>query len=442
MSISIKLLVLIIVAIVIIAGGLYYYFYILPPKKIKISLYTKAGLWADFIREMKIIEKFRERMLREKNIDVEVEMITRPHKGYRDTLVADLAAGTVGDVIWIGDTEIPGSAEAGHLLDLTPYVTKWDRWKKFFPVGKKLVTVKGKVYAVPFETAPLVIFYRKDIFERAGIPIPWQPESWEDIYEAARIIKEKVPDIVPINPMYGIELPIFAAGGIIYDPKDGKFIVKSDAILACFKYYYEVFHARKLAPVELWLEKWDTRKYFQEAKLAITVDGTWCWREKWGPGMPYEIRDIEKVVGYALFPGSGTLGAPKYISLTGAYCYAIWAKSKHKDIAWELLKELVKPEYMAEWGYRTSHLVTAEDAMIGKYAEDPFLKWAAEVLKHSLPKPLIPGVKKYLTLLKRVVIDYLLPEAKTPEECMDIFAEMATKELGADKVKALPPYKL
>lgn len=430
------------VAILVIAAGAVAYYYLTLPQKVEMTLYTKAGLWADFIREMGVLEDFKDRMLRERRVDVTVELITKPHQGYRDTLVADFAAGAVGDVVWIGETEIPGLVEAGLLLDLTPYVTGWARWDRFFQAGKELVTVEGKVYAVPFETAPLVIYYRKDIFTQAGIPTPWQPKSWSDIYEAARTIKEKVPDVTPINPMYGIELPIFSAGGTIYDPEDGKFIAKSDAILACFQYYYDMFFRYEVAPPAMWLEKWDTRKLFQEGKLAITVDGIWCWREKWGPGMPYEIPNIEEVVGYAKFPGSGAPGTPEYISLTGAYCYAVYAKTEHPDLAWELIVELVKPEVMAEWNYRTSHLVPAEDAVVGSYSEDPFLKWATEVLKTTLPKPVIPEVKKYLTQLSIVVKERMLPEGLTPEECMNLFAELLAKEIGEDKIKALPPYTL
>jgi len=431
----------VIIVVVIIAGiaGFWYYQQLTTPKRVKISLYTKAGLWASFIEETGAIEDFKQRMLSEKNLEVEVELITRPHKGYRDTLVADFAAGTVGDVVWVGAEEIPGLADAGLLLDLTPYVEKWDRWEEFYPVAKELVTYKGKVYAVPFETAPIVIFYRIDLFEKAGIPVPWQPEDWEDIYEAAAIIKEKLPDVTPINPMYSNELPIFAAGGTIYDATDGKFIVKSDAVLAAFEYYYTIFHERELCPIELKLEKWDTRTLFKEGKLAITVDGVWCWAEKWGPGMPHEIPNRDEVVGYAMFPMEKGGG---YVSLTGAYTYAIYANTEHPDLAWELLKELVKPEHMAEWGYRTSHLVPAKDAVIGKYAQDPFLKWSENVMEYTLPKLLVEDVKKYTDSLKSVIYDYLLPKATTPEECMDIFAEQVIEKVGEDKVKALPPYTL
>ncbi|RLE63072.1 MAG: hypothetical protein DRJ38_08400, partial [Thermoprotei archaeon] len=111
------------------------------------------------------------------------------------------------------------------------------------------------------------------------------------------------------------------------------------------------------------------------------------------------------------------------------------AKTEYPDLAWELVKELCKPELIAKWGYETAHIVTRDDAVLGSYAEEPFLKWATTVLEHSMPKPVYSGYKKYTDTFKRVVVDYLVAEGKTPEECLAIFAEEAAKELGSEAVK-------
>lgn len=366
-----------------------------------------------------------------------MKIITAPHKGYRERVVTDFAAGAAGNVVWLGDSEIPGLVEAGVLLDLTPYVEEWDAWDKFYEVGKRLATYEGKVYAVPFETAPLVIYYRKDIFKEAGLPVPWQPKSWDNIVEAALTIKRKVPGVIPFRGFYDITLPILMAGGEIYDPEDGKWIVRSDSLLAAFRVYYDVFYIYGITPKEAELEKWDNRRLFQEGKLAILIDGVWCYIEKWGPGMTYEIENGEEVVGYAYIPGLGVPGAPEYVSITGTYNWVINAKTEHPDLAWELVKELSSPELIAQWGYETSHIVTRSDAVIGAYAEEKFLEWATTALEHSEPKPVFSGYKKYTSTMKRVYMDYLVAEGRSPEECLDIFAEEAKKELGSEAVKEI-----
>jgi len=425
----------IIIAAIVIGSVYWYYTTTTAPKKVELTLHTKAGLWADFIRNKKIIESFKERMLKEKGVEAEVTLLTAPHKGYGEKLITAFAAEKAGDVNWMGPADVPGAVDAEYLLDLTPYVEKWPEWDQWIPASKRMVTYKGKVWAVPNDAATILIYYRKDLFERAGLPVPWQPESWDDVIEAGLKLKEKIPELEAVmKPYYELQLPMHSAGGDIYDPKDGKWIAKSDAILYMFKLYYDIFYTYELTPKELILENWDTRKLFADGKLAILIDGTWCYSEKFGPGMAYEIKDREKIVGYAYPPGSGKPGAPKYVSVLRDYTWVISSKTEHPDLAFELLKELVKPEIVSTWGWETAHLVVRKDAVIGK---DKFLKWATTALDYAWSKPCDPGYSKYISVLKGVVRHDLIEEGKKPEECMNIFASQLIEKLGADKVKEL-----
>ena len=49
---------------------------------------------------------------------------------------------------------------------------------------------QGERYGIAAGTDVREIFYRRDLFEEAGIEVPWQPTSWEEILEAARTLKE------------------------------------------------------------------------------------------------------------------------------------------------------------------------------------------------------------------------------------------------------------
>ena len=427
-------------------GSTAYYFtaiYRPTPAVTTVTLETKAGLWIGFIRELDIIPKFEDRIWNEKGILVRVRVITAPHKGYADKIIADFAAGVAGDVVWMKPDPLPDMVESEWLLDLTPYTDRWDEWNQFYPVMQELGTYQGKVYGVWIETGAKVAFYRKDLFEAAGLTVPWEPTNWDDLIDAALTIKEKLPEVdVPLATWYDVEQPVLAAGGTIYDPEDGKLIVKSEKLLDAFKFYYDMYIEHDVTPPAFTLEKWDARKLVQEAELAIRVDGVFCWTEKWGPGMPYEIPDREEVIGYAHFPGSGKPGAPQYASFIGGYGYMINAKTENPDLAWELLKDLVAPEVVAEWNYRTSHLVTREDAVIGRYAEDEFLKWAVSTLEYATMRPVVEGFVQWKRALEDILKDYMLAEGRTPEECMELFAERVTEEVGAEKVKALPPYSL
>lgn len=440
MASTTKIIVAAIVVVIIAAAGYYWYYTTSQPRTTEITLMTKAGLWADFIRNSGVLEDYKERMLKEKNVKVEVTIITAPHRGYGEKLITSFAAGSEGDVCWVSPTDVFRLAETEYLLDLTPYVSKWADWEKFYPAARNAYTIGGKVYAVPNDAATMVLYYRKDLFKKAGLPVPWQPETWDDVIEVALKLKEKFPDLpMIIEAWYEEQLPVYSDGGVIYDPSDGKFIAKSPQLLYLFKLYYDIIYKYGLMPKEFKLEGWDDRKLFAEGKLPLMIDGTWCYTEKWGPNGPYPIENREEVIGYAHPPSSGRPNNPhgKYPNTFRDYAWVISARTKEPELAFELIKELTRADIMAKWGYETSHLVVRTDAMIGDYAKDKFLEWNTEALKYAVPKPTTTLFNKYMDALKEVLRNELLINGRTPEECLDIFAEKVTEKLGEENVKEI-----
>ena len=47
------------------------------------------------------------------------------------------------------------------------------------------------------------LWFSKDVFAKAGLPADWQPKTWDEVLDAARTIKEKVPGVTPINVYTG-----------------------------------------------------------------------------------------------------------------------------------------------------------------------------------------------------------------------------------------------
>jgi multiple sugar transport system substrate-binding protein len=43
------------------------------------------------------------------------------------------------------------------------------------------------------------IWYNKAVFEKAGLPVPWEPKSWADMTTAAETIKANVPGAIPMH---------------------------------------------------------------------------------------------------------------------------------------------------------------------------------------------------------------------------------------------------
>jgi multiple sugar transport system substrate-binding protein len=107
-----------------------------------------------------------------------------------------LTAGTgAPDVAQIEFQYLPTFTITGDLVDLTPYGAA-DLKDKFIDWAWSQVTGDGKVYAVPQDTGPMGMLYRKDILDRYGIAVP---TTWTDFADAARKLRSANPKMYLTN---------------------------------------------------------------------------------------------------------------------------------------------------------------------------------------------------------------------------------------------------
>jgi len=87
------------------------------------------------------------------------------------------------NVIMIGPYETPLFAKAGWLANLsTQYIAKdssYDASDLLPPIAKSL-SYKGDLYAVPFYGESSMLYYRKDLFTKAGLTMPAHP-TWAQV---------------------------------------------------------------------------------------------------------------------------------------------------------------------------------------------------------------------------------------------------------------------
>ena len=72
------------------------------------------------------------------------------------------------DVVEIGNTQAPTFTSAGAFSDVTDELDAWGG-DDLLPGFVDGATIDGKTYAVPYYAGSKYIFYRKDLFEEAGI---------------------------------------------------------------------------------------------------------------------------------------------------------------------------------------------------------------------------------------------------------------------------------
>jgi len=122
------------------------------------------------------------------NISVKVNLVaTEPYK----TMIRSAVSSPDGpDVfyIWPGGSYLDPMAEAGAVLDLTPYITEfgWDKTINKFALEQ--VKYKGRLYGVPNNLEKNQMWYNVKLFKDHGLE---PPKTWEEFDSVAQDLKKK-----------------------------------------------------------------------------------------------------------------------------------------------------------------------------------------------------------------------------------------------------------
>ena len=119
----------------------------------------------------------------EQNPGVEIEFQAFQADTYNTVLSSALAAGEGPDTMHVrayGNFET--FAEPGYLMPLDDVVPALENFPEIALQGETLRS-DGRVYAVPFATQTLVIYYNQEIFDEVGVEVPTTWAEFQDVAE-------------------------------------------------------------------------------------------------------------------------------------------------------------------------------------------------------------------------------------------------------------------
>ncbi|MHC3527656.1 ABC transporter substrate-binding protein [Streptomyces sp. DT7] len=122
-------------------------------------------------------------------IKVKFEEIPSGGLGGYPKIANAVKAGIAPDLLSIEYPQLSAFVSQGSLQDISSYLTD-DIKKKFLPQTIEMTTLGGKNWAVPFDAAPQVFYYRKDFFTEHHIALP---KTWDDFRTAAADVKKAAP---------------------------------------------------------------------------------------------------------------------------------------------------------------------------------------------------------------------------------------------------------
>ena len=153
------------------------------PKKVTLNVMMSFPRFMDTMQAY--MDKFKAKELKEKNIDVTVNLEMPSSDQYGTTLQTRLSSNDAPDLFTISaSADLATYQKAGYLMDLTsqPFVSK------LYSNVKSTVSLDNKVYLVPFESTVWGYLYNKDIFQKCGLT---PPETLDDMKNVVSTLKAK-----------------------------------------------------------------------------------------------------------------------------------------------------------------------------------------------------------------------------------------------------------
>ena len=159
----------------------------------KINLTVGGWVSETIPDEYQRVEKLRQDFM-EKNPDINII----PDKYTFDTQTFAMKANgkQLPNVVGVYFTEIENIMQQGYARDITDVVKKWGYDKDWNPELLELVSDdNGKIYGLPNSVYKLGLAINKSVFKKAGLVNADGsikcPDSWADVAEFSKIIKEK-----------------------------------------------------------------------------------------------------------------------------------------------------------------------------------------------------------------------------------------------------------
>ena len=373
--------------------------------------------------ESGVIEEFEKE---HPDIDVKITPITASEGDYFSKVALQMkSAETAPDVVSEDTFMLNSDANAGYLDPLDDRIADWEEWDNIIENLKSGVTAEdGKVYGVPSTSDSRGLWYSKELFEEAGLPVPWEPKNWDEVLDAAITIKEKTDGVTPLFMQVGkangeavsmqtLEMLLYGTGDTLYDDSDKKWVVDSPGLLDSFRFIAQVYDVEKVGPdfsVVMSGQSGNVafQQLFPQKKLAI--------------------------IGFAPMPTQEGQD-PGTITMSGGWAWAIPSKADMKEEAWEFIQFLMEKDNSINRSMTDGNLNTRTDAVeVEEYVNRPFAKESQAYLENAQFRPANDKYPAVSTQLQTVV-EAIATGKLNPEDAVQQYKAGVERVVGKENTK-------
>ncbi|GAA4849885.1 sugar ABC transporter substrate-binding protein [Paenibacillus vulneris] len=391
--------------------------------------YLANSIWEKPIK--KVIEEFEK-----ENPNIKVNLQLSPSTKLTETIEIKLASKAQDlDVISVDVPLTMGYSLKGYLEPLDALIGA-DAKKKWIASATEAGSYQGQLMAAPMNTSSVVLFYNKDLFQKAGIAFPSDQleyrMTWENVLEVAKKLSKDTNGDNQ-NDVYGFS---FDQVGKAYQlialgqSKNAKVLsdngltatgyTNSPEMVSAFQFYSDLFNKEKISPK---IKREEALDYFISGKVAMFLAST--------QNMP-RIKDAGMNFGIAPHP---YFAGGKIVTPTGSWHVGVSKYSTRKEAAAKFVKYLTLGKGSQIWFDENGALPASLELLDQidkdpKYKEFPnsIMKLAArEARETAVARPKTPGYLEWENNVNKAFED--IKNGSDPKKALDDAATLVDSQL-------------
>lgn len=227
-------------------------------------------------------EKYLKEMIAAFNVeypDTTIELQTIGYNDYFSQLMAKISSGNAPDVFELNYENFVSYANKDALYQLDDIITSTGFDKtKYNPNALSAYAANGKQFGVPNSFSNVLMFYNKDLFDKAGVAYPTADWTWKEQLEAAKKIRALDKDTFGIyQPVTFNELFKVAKqnGGSLFNADMTAYTIDTPENIETVQYMVDRVIKDNVMPTAEQMAGMGDGDLFKAGKLGMLLTGVW-----------------------------------------------------------------------------------------------------------------------------------------------------------------------
>ena len=340
---------------------------------------------------------------------IKVNLELAPWDKMHDKLAVSMGSGQAPDVFGYATRWISEFAGLNQLAPIDSRLTG-DFKSSFNQKVLSAGTYKGKTYGLPVAASARLLYYRTDLFDKAGVQ---PPKSWDDLKKAA-VATTEAPKVYGLGvPASGIEVDTFFNyflynnGGDILDDK-GKSMLSNPESVEALQFLTDLVKAGGSEPKPTGFTREQIIENFKAGQLSMYPTGPW---------LNAMIKADNPSLKYSAIPFPTNNGKPQQtVSVTDSL--GMSASTQHQEEAWKFVQFMYQPKYRQAFDEGEGMLPELKAVAQSAYFQTPEYKPFIDALETAKFQPQHPKFEQ-IQQIETVAVQKALSGQATPKQALD-----------------------